>query len=180
MNAFGKMKQWILVLAFLNLAALALCVFLFLEVKKKNERVSVLVNEISLRSKQDSAFRSVKAVVGETADLREKVNSYFVGRDGVSTFLELVESIGRESGADVSIKSVDLLASPDSTAHATLSLSVESIGAWGIQLQFLSLVELLPFEVRVDRVSFSETVEKENGFPVWVGAISFKVLKLSE
>lgn len=174
-NIFNSGKKWFIAALIFNLAAICLYGFLFWSVKEKNERVSQAANDIELKEKQVENAGALRLLAEDTALLREKVDSYIVGKDEAVSFIEMLESLGMERGVDVSVESVEAADAVGDFPAQELRLALRAEGSWRNILSFLGLVELLPYETRVSRVSLSRGAETEVG--AWNGSITVSVLK---
>lgn len=153
MTKRNKTKELLVIALVLNAAVIGLYAFLFLEVKRKNEHVSRLVNEIETQSVEERTLASVKSLVVETASAREQLKRFFVERGGSVAFIELLESTARTAGAKLTIHSVaeeDVAGVPD---VKSLKLSLAADGSWQSAIRFLGMLEYLPYQVAVEDVS---------------------------
>lgn len=170
-----KSKELLLIAVLLNIAAIGWYGFLFAEIKAKNEHVSELMNQIEAEAGKESTLNSEKALVAETASLREKLASYFVGKDGAVSFFEFLETTGNDVGVHVAIKSpsVSDLAELPQAEELRLLLTVE--GPWPAVVRFLGLLESLPYEASMGEVVVSKEESLSKG--AWQASLSLKVLK---
>lgn len=150
-----KNRKLLAIALLLNVAALGWYGFLFAKVKAKNERISALHNKIEAEAAEENFLTSVKALVNDTATLREKIQGFTVAPEAVVPFIELLESTGREVGVTVSIESVNPVALANATAVEMLRIQVTGKGAWAGIVRFLGLLELLPFEASVEQAVVS-------------------------
>ena len=154
-------KRLLLLTALLSAGAAVLFGFLFFQIKSANERASELQNGIELQEKQESARKSVKAAVTETAALREKLNTFAVPKEGAAEFLELLESAARRIGVVPSILSASEEPMPDSDKYENLRVILTASGAWEGVVRFLGALESVPYEAAVEQALLSHT-EKGN------------------
>lgn len=169
-----KNKELLVIVLLLNLAAVGWYGFLFREIKMKNEVSSNLVNDIDARVAEENMQSSIKALAAETTVLREKLTGYSVAREGAVSFIELLETAGKNTGASVSIESVSTANVPDSTALETLRLTLNATGSWRAVIRFLGLLEFLPYEARIEQVVVSKP--PQGGEP-WRINLALYVLK---
>ncbi len=158
----------------LNLLGAGAFGLFFWELKGKNERVSDLINKIELQAKQEQTLSSVKALVGDTVTLREKLNRYFVPQESVVSFIEELEGMGRRSGVAVQLDSVEEVAIVADKKSGGLRLMMHFSGSWANVVRYVGLLELLPIEGRLERVTVSSNAE-EGG---WRGDAVFEALTL--
>lgn len=148
---------------------------LFAGVKQKNEQISRLVNDIERRAEEERLLVSSKALVAETAPLREKLSNYFVAKDETVSFIGQLETLGRESGVAVAIASVEAAPHDSSEVAENLRLSVTFAGAWQAVVRYLGLLESLPLEARVEQAALSRALTA--GASEWRGDVTLLVLK---
>lgn len=169
-----KNIELLIVILLLNISAGGCYIFLFREIKAKNEHISGLVNQIEAEANKENMQNSMKTLIVETAPLREKLDGYVIGQESAVSFLELLERIGSDVGAAVDIESVgeDELQQGE---FESLRLMLKVNGEWSEVVRFLGLLELLPVEGKVKQVTVSRS-DGENEEP-WQGALTFIVLK---
>jgi len=169
-----KNIELLVVVLLLNIAAISCFAFLFRDVKAKNEHISSLVNQIEAEQSEENLQDSIKTLVAETTPLREKLANYFIGQEAAVSFLELLEQIGREVGATVEITSV----APSDIQQEdveSLRLMLQVTGEWSEVVRFIGLIELLPFEGKIEQVVVFKT-EAGSEEP-WQADITFIALK---
>ena len=169
-------KELLIITAILAVVALALYGFLFLEVKRKNESISNLRNEIELQEKQEHLLRSVKTTADASAALRTKIDTYIVAQDGTAEFIEMIQAIGRRGAVAVTVDSVEAVALPAAKDMEELRIVMHTEGSWADSIRFLGTLELLPVEhsferVRIERPRASENVR-------WRSDYAIRVLKV--
>lgn len=172
-NISDNSKKWFILAFIFNLAAICLYGFLFWSVKEKNQRVSSLLNEIESREKQEQTLHSARSLAEDTLALREKVDSYIVEKDEAVSFIEMLESLGKERNVSVLVEAVEAKDIAGVFPSQEMQISLRAKGAWQNVVSFLGLVELLPYEAGVSRAFLSRD-EQNNG---WNGLITLRVLK---
>ncbi len=90
--------------------------FAFSYVRAEWEKLSVLEGDLAHASQKEAVLTSVKSIVADTAPERMTIEGFFVGREGVVSFLELVEEAGKRAGVETEVTSVSLDRSTDPTA----------------------------------------------------------------
>lgn len=181
----------------LTLILAALNYFFFAEIKNINTRTSISQSEVENYKKEQESLAG-RSGIAEIVSLIDKVNSYFVGRDGVVGFIEGVENEARSKGLVLLIRSVGTEnfggLSDEESVGATkevMRLKLEARGSWQANMQFISFLEHLPYKVALENVSISRSVDGENpssgnsqastsstvGAPEWRSRIELTVLK---
>ncbi|HEX8946619.1 MAG TPA: hypothetical protein VF829_00160 [Candidatus Paceibacterota bacterium] len=93
-----------------------------------------------------------KAMLGELAEDEAAVQSHLVSDASIVSFLNMLESTGRASGADVSIVSV----SPQKNgAHPMLTVSAEAEGSFSAVVRTVGAIESVPYYVVVRSLTLS-------------------------
>lgn len=169
-----KNKELLAVALLLNVAAGGWYLFLFTEVKAKNERVSVLVNQIDAEATEENLQNSVKAIVGRTEAGREKLKSAFVARDGTVTFIELLERAGDAVGASVTLNAVEERDRADTPKIGELRLTLTAAGAWPAVIRFVGLLESLPYEASIEQAALAH---REVADALWRADLALIVLR---
>ncbi|MEK7207916.1 MAG: hypothetical protein AAB699_00015 [Patescibacteria group bacterium] len=172
----AKTRIFLVIAAAAALAAAGACVFLFVQIKEKNERVSALHNEIELAAREEQVLAGQKTLLRDTAKLREELRRYFVSPDGAVAFFELLESVGARAGVTVSIESVEAEARAETSRVEELTLVLSAVGRWEDTLRFLGLLELMPLRLSIVQTALAR-VEGAHA-SLWRADLSLRVLKL--
>ena len=189
-------KKGVLFLGILVVVVAAGWYFMFVNIKGLNENISLLLQQSKLEEKKAAAIHSIEIVVNDSNSDIDKLNSYFIDKDGAAAFIESIESLGRKNGVAVSIDSVDIAGNGAATPPTQkqnkaggsntelLKLTISARGSWQKVFHFLSLLENMPFKLAISEANLtavsSEAVSTEKGAAVtsWNGKFSIEVLKL--
>lgn len=169
--ATSKSRKFLILALLFSLGACALIGFLFWQIKSANERTSGLLNEIDLRSKEENTFKSVKSLVQEVAPLHAKLDTYFIQKEGVADFIEILESEGSVVGVSVTLASVEKGEVPNSTELETVRVTVNAVGQWEDVVRYLGVLESLPYQIDISQSVLSRAPEG------WHLSASLAVLK---
>ncbi len=162
--------------------------FAFLKLVGQNERTSILVLDTENLTKEKVTLLTLKGQAVETTTARKKLADYFIPRDGVVTFLNNIQDLGRSNNVELKVDSVlveDESGSPEQFEY--LKLAITGSGTWTDVYRFESLVELIPYKVIVDNVRFekkqpegdSGTTSKGKSVDAgWRVKLELRVLKL--
>lgn len=167
----------------------------FLMMKISQGNTSLLLSQLETDIKTNDTLQSIETILADAKGDIEKLESYFVNRDGIVDFIETIESYGRTSGVKTSIDFVGveggIRQNNTGDVKETLRLKLSTEGTWTATVHFLSLVEHMPFRVNMERVSIlyfptsesslSFTPPKGVSLPknrVWKGNVELTVLKL--
>jgi len=140
-----------------SIVSLGLYGLLFWEIRTKGQEISSLRVEADTDVKKDGTLRAAKASLVKNKELIERMDSYFISRDGVVAFIEELEKLGKDTGVLLSIGSVS--AENDSKMKddfkETLRIRLEASGPWANLFYFLSILESLPYRAQVDQMTVS-------------------------
>jgi len=166
MKDTAKTKNILIVSSMLALLAFALCGFLFWSIKVKNEELSLLANQVTRDTKTDQALRAVKIALDTNKGPIVLVNSFFVPKDGVVDFINMIDLLGKESGTTLSIGGVSTEQDPSVAKdfNETLKLHLETTGTWQQTYYFIQALEALPYRVTLDQVTMSLTSATDKMF----------------
>lgn len=171
--ASSKIKITTLLIALGACVAVVAGTLLFFEIKKTNERISVLQNQLDIEVRQDQRLRSMKQLLADLDGELKMIDTYFIAPDGVVGFLEEFESFARVSNASLEVSSVGV-AGEAGLPFERLRVEFASQGSWTSLMRLVSLLETLPFGITIER---SQLERLPNSF-VWQGHVSFTALKL--
>jgi len=180
-----------------TLLTIAACAGLFLFIRSNVEKATQYENEGEQRLLEEERNRSLTALAEDIKPTVEKLSDRIVPANTVP-FIEMIEALGRESGAKITVDSLV----PESTAGSSgkanaknnnskfesLRISLSAEGSWASVYQFLSLLESLPHKVAITDASLiyageAESADKKSTAPgesVWRGAFKFTVLKFKQ
>lgn len=143
----------------------------------------------SLKSKADRLV-SLRQVTNSTDDELTRVNEFFVSSNGALEFVEYIENLAKKSALEYKIEFFDVEQDPDflEQGKELLKTSIRVTGTTKNTRYFLSLIESLPYNIRIRRVdlrrsilpviSASSTVgPTKDG---WVTLVDFSVVKIIE
>ncbi len=184
----------IIALVILNLIVLVLYVGVFFSIKGTQESTSLLLNEVETNDKKNDKLQSIRAILRDSDSDIKKLESYFIASDGIVTFIETIEAEAKVSGVKTTIDfvNVDGAQSKNATSSKeTLRLRLSTEGSWAESMYFLSLLEQIPFQVNMERVSLVYSPESESSLSFtppkgvklpskrsWKGNIELTALKL--
>lgn len=175
----SKSKTLFIAAVLLNVVAAAAYSFLWFGIKAANERFSRLGEEIELADKQKKELVLVRALVSDTAQLRAKLDSYFISNDGAVSFFESLEAQGNATGASVSIESISVLPVSDSSPFESIRIVARAEGSFAAVLRSLALFEMTPRAAWIEQVSFGvRDLEMKTRASLWRADVTIRVLKL--
>ena len=152
-------------------------VFIFIEIRHKNNQVSILQNQLDIEIRKDERLRTVKQLLADLDADISRLDTHFVSSESVVDFLEQLESLGALARTRVNVNSVNVVSQTDpSLPYEKLKIDFFSEGSWASVLQVVSLLETLPVGVSIERLQLERL--SQSGF--WGANISFTVLKLKQ
>jgi len=88
-----------------------------------------------------------------------KLDSHFVADDEIINFIETIEDLGEDSGAEIEVTSVgvgnkSVKKADQASISEFLNLDFKIEGSFAQIFHFLSMLEKLPFRIDVARVNF--------------------------
>lgn len=178
-------KRLLYFIAGLNILVLLLCLSLFLLNKKKNDSITQIIDEIQEEYVKIEEAGAIKDLLKDTKEDRERINTYFVSKDGVVDFIERIENLGDYADISLVLNSVDI----SSGESPTLSMSVSAVGDWEDVLYFLALVESMPVNMSINSARLTKAATLETGAKkrkgakankAWNGSFSFRVYSFVE
>lgn len=107
-----------------------------------------------------------------TADRRGVLSSYFVSEDKILDFIKSIESIEKDSSAEITLSSIVSEQIASTTGH--VKLHVSSSGDWANVNKSLVLIENLPYSIHIDSVSLSMSDAKKWNMSLDISALTMK------
>lgn len=148
----GKTKIILVLVIFLTATVCAGFVYQFMLIQ--NMKSHTLDLQTELVSEKES-LNSFNALVKTTSNIKadsEKANKFFIKKDEVANFLDVVEGIASSTQTEVSIKSVGEKKIQDSSA---LSLNIGVVGSYKNVYYALSLLQELPYQTEIQKLKLS-------------------------
>ena len=167
-------KKIVILLILLSMAAYGAASILFLKIKRINENVSFLQNNIESDLNRQTVLQAVKTIVLDTEYERSKLDTYIVGKQNVVDFITLVENTASHIKLPLDVTSFNEIESPKSS-YTELSLKAATSGAWADVVRFLALVETLPYKNSIKEATFDKRKEGEK--EKWFTTIQVNTLK---
>jgi len=183
-----KTKKIIIALLVLNLVVFGACFYLFANIKKTDKIVSDRLIQIESGIKKEESLRSIKNLMNDTKEERERIADFFVQPNGAVDFIEMIDSLGGIAGVKLEVESVgvEALKSETDADSESFRLSLKTKGSWDNTIHLLSLLESLPYQISFESARFqkiSGESSPDNGKKIavssyWNGNFSFSALKL--
>lgn len=184
-SKLGKVWKVLLLAVFWSCIVVGVYAFMFDQIAKKSEHISVLNGEVDSLTSQSSTIKLAKESISQTVDLRTQVDGYFIAKEGEVSFLNSIQALAGTMGLspELTVDIKPLESTPDVFEELHLGVTVE--GLWTDVVRFEALLELLPYKVVVNEVALtknSETVQADPKKSViaksaWRGDFKISVLK---
>jgi len=178
MKRIQSTKKLLYVSVFAALLVVFLCGILFFQINKSQRLIEQYKEKISNRVNKAERLRSANHLLQNTKEERAKLPSYFVSGEDTVEFIEFIDSLGAESEVSMNVESVKLVDGEEKDPYADLHMSVSAQGDWDSIFRFLSLLELMPYNVDIRDVMINGNLKGERKGSNWSGKISFVVSKL--
>ncbi|HEY5588926.1 MAG TPA: hypothetical protein VIK86_08230 [Candidatus Paceibacterota bacterium] len=189
-----KKTKTIFILIFSAITAiLSVCLFVFIikVIENKNTHISAVLStyQSKLKEKENAVF--FKKKTDEIKLLQDSINGYFIDPNKIDTFVNSLEEINLITGADVSVKSIEISQSVKNIISVKLLIS----GTFEQVVKTISYLENIPYQINITKVYLNKdikdstqikqsidktsTLNKVLNMPTWQADVSFNILSLN-
>ncbi|MDD5068098.1 MAG: hypothetical protein PHS53_01875 [Candidatus Pacebacteria bacterium] len=173
-----KTKSLFALVFVLNLLAIAGVAFLFIMIRDKNEHASIVNNDLERALTEKSDMQSLQKEVSAIEADSKTLNSFLVGKDNVVAFLESVDALGKTTGCETKVKTVEEIKDPKvSKIHLVVSANCP----WSSLHTFFSALLSIPYKIELKNASLVASLETESvqakAKRAWIGTFDFTVLE---
>lgn len=166
--------------------------FIHSEVGRLYGEMKTIRENIAEGLAKDKELDLIKSDIKNTLGDYERINSFFVSSDGLVDFIQYVENMGKEAGVSVLTRSVTNKNGSQNNPSENypegfkeeIIISFDVYGSLKNNLNFLDLIEHLPYKISVLGASFEKIDQKttEKDVPVdknfdYKSNISISVIK---
>lgn len=153
------------------------------------EKTSKLKSDIELAEIKNRNLQTLQRAAQNTGDEKEKITSYFVGKDGAVSFVSEIEGLAAASNLKYTTDTIETTNLPELEGQGKELLHVvfTSNGSWNNTVKFLSLLESLPYSMRIEKLDFdSARLDAAAGTSTpassrsWKMTINFSVVKIKD
>lgn len=137
----SKTQQLLIATIAINVILIGGYVFMFYTIKKNGEEASRLSNELRNQSASEEALATLRHAVNETRTDREKLDSHFVRSDNIKTFIESLESLGKESETNMKFSLTE-------TKENSLAIDLRVTGTLEHVHYLIKLLEYSPYNIK--------------------------------
>lgn len=150
----------------------SLFVFEFLKLKNTDKYTDSLEQEIAQKKESLQSFDSLIKMSSNIKADSEKINNFFIKRDEVVTFLDIVESLAPTTKTQISIRSV--ADKKTETGGALISININARGSYSNLHYLIRMLEELPYKTEIQNVRLSRDAsidEKGKSVNSWVADV---------
>lgn len=180
MRNYKFLKSTIIILALIIVGVFVTFYFVVNGIKNKNQNIAKLQNERAGHLNDGRYLESMKNIVNQFSSSISQIESSIVSKDGDVAIIETIEQIGQKNNLELSVDSIseeDLPSTKDS-GITTLKISARTSGSWKSIYNFVSELEALPYKVKIQRLSFSTSVDNTKSTErKWQNVFEIKLLK---
>ena len=158
MNSSQKRSSLAVIsLSILSIVMLAVgTLYLYHRVKLIKAEIEQIKSGIASIEAENDAIRNFQMIRSSRATDIERIRAFFIEKDRPLDFIETIESLGRSTKIKLLL---DALPPTDKTASLTFRVIAE--GSEKDVSRFLSLVELMPYEITIHSFAVNQTAELE-------------------
>lgn len=176
----SKTKKILIIVSIIAISVLLFDIFFIFSIYKKRDSVAKPREDFLTEMTKESQLVLIKKIIEETSAERTNLNLCFVNNDEVVDFIKSVELISKLAGVSIEMKSVGTENSEVIRGVNVETLVVEVVieGSWDGTFKFLSLIENIPYNTTIDRVSINKSAEETNKDGSWKSGFTIKVTKI--
>ena len=171
-----KKNLFLISLVGLNLLVMLSYAFLYVTVSRSSAAVSQARAAFFIAEKKEEELTNIKRNLAEKEEERSKVESYFVRKSGLTTFIERLEGLAKEAAVELTLNSVDLGEGSAGGQFGELTLSYQATGGFANLYNFLGATENLPLKLKVIKTDLNHAGDPKKLESLWKGSFTLKVL----
>ena len=181
METRSQVNQYIIISVVLLIMSIGLSIFTYfclidsrvMEIKDLNSKLGVLRFE-----KSQSA--SVSYVISKTKEERNKLNIYFITRDTLGAFIEELESLAKRAGVSLALGEPSFQKDKAGKSDKYVKFSLRAEGDFNKVFKFLTLMESLPYKIRVVTTNLNQPSSPASKGVVWSMDMVFDLVSYVE
>lgn len=152
-----KFITTIILIILLNGVALAGWLYLFSNLRKENNFIREEREKIMISDKKLENSSSLKILMNEVIDEKQKIDSAFLNKDNIVDFIENLESIAGKTGASIKIGKINIT----SQERKGLSVQFNLTGDFNQLFHYLIFLENLPYLINIEKIDFQKLAPNE-------------------
>jgi regulatory protein YycI of two-component signal transduction system YycFG len=184
MKNFLSLKGIMTISIMIVLILFSAIIYVFFAIKNENEKSVLLQNEIDLMVRQSRYEISLQQSLLEASTSIYKINDAILSSDQDVTFIEQLENLAKDNNLYVKIDSLSINDIPKNNSDSLTSLFARATvsGKWNSIMIFLTKLESMPFIMRVEKLSLTNSSDNPIGLPIssaqdWAAAFEIRVLQ---
>jgi hypothetical protein len=150
----------VILLSLFSLAALAAWIFVVEQSFSHKSEVTIIEREAKQKSEESSYLISIKSALREAKDDIDLIRARFIDKDAIPDYISLLEGKAAASDIQVDFGAIDV-------DDKSLSIRMSGSGTWGDVVDFISVVDSMPYVSRIDGLNLN----KSNGQSTTTAAI---------
>jgi hypothetical protein len=180
------LKKFLILLAVLAVLLLAVFVYVYFDIKNRNENVYILNSDLATEIQKQEYMSSMEKLVNDSEGDVGLMNNSVIKSDGSVVFIENIENLAKDNNLSIKIDSLQYEdnTQASSSGMTTLKVSASASGGWRDSYNFLTQIESLPFKVKVNNYSLESSNDRMEIAPnkysndkVWQSRFDINVLK---
>lgn len=144
---------------------LSTVVYEYSSMKKMGISATNLENEAATEKQSVESFAALAKTASNIKGDSEKANSFFIKRDDVVDFLDLIGSLSSTTGAEIVVQSVN--EKKTSLNQPLLSVGVNVKGSYSSVYYSLRMLEELPYQTEIQSVKLSSQTPQNSKSNIW-------------
>jgi len=140
--------------------------FWYAVIAEKSASVANLQSQIDTKTETARRIASARAMITEIEGDEAIVQSYFVPKTGVVTFIDNLETQGREQGTAVNVLSVS---TGTDGSQPTLTLSITVNGTFDAVMRTIGAIEYSPYDLSFSTLSIGQ--DEKNSWTANLGLV---------
>jgi hypothetical protein len=160
-----------IVLGFLTIALVGYGV-MYASVERVSAESVALKESLDAKSQDAARIGMARTALASLIEDEATIDSYFVAKEDIVTFLEELEASGRAVGADVEVASVGV-ETVGEREQVAVSLRVE--GSFDAVMRTLGTIEYGSYDGIVTSMTLDTPVQSSSGGKLWTGIIALTI-----
>ena len=153
------------------LCSLLLFDLLYGYVNKKNKAATTLERKWKVEELRRENVKNLERFLEEKGGEISMLDTHFVGSGDVVTFLDLIESLGKQAGSQSEVTLIDI-----PKDNSGLLVEVRSEGSFDSIYKFLRLLENATYELEIVSFEMSTSSGEEETYPVWNATFRIRLI----
>lgn len=140
-----------------SLLTVSLYVYMYVAVDTQTDKVVKARDVQATQAMDEKQVGELKTLFGHSEPGRKTLRDLFVRKGEEVTFIESLEALGDQTGADVNIVSINEDKNVSNPNIGTLKARVEASGSWSQISKVLVLIETMQKSIEVDSVRINSS-----------------------